>query len=57
MKNYGDLRPRRVKPSSLLDLHNSSQDTQPHSLIVMNKYFVILYPHGPSKGNKVKDPN
>ena len=35
MKNYGDLGgfyPSR--PYTLLDLHNSSKDTQPHSLIV-----------------------
>ena len=54
MKNYGDLggcyppRPTASTDNTLLDLHNSSQDTQPHSLIVMNKYFVILYPYGPS---------
>ena len=28
MKNYGDL----------LDLHNSSQDTQPHAFIIIVKY-------------------
>ena len=42
MKNYGDLRgcyppwPTTLMDNTLLDLHtcNSSQDTQPHSLIV-----------------------
>ena len=40
MKNYGDLggnnppRPTASTNNTLLDLHNSSQDTQPHSLTV-----------------------
>ena len=40
MKNYGDLggcyppRPTASTDNTLLDLHNSSQDNQPHSLIV-----------------------
>ena len=40
MKNYGDRggcylpRPTASTGNTLLDLHNSSQDTQPHSLIV-----------------------
>ena len=36
MKNYEDLgaRPTASKDNTLLDLHNSSYDTQPHSLIV-----------------------
>ena len=40
MKNYGDLggcyppRPTASRDNTLLDLHNSSLDTQPHSLIV-----------------------
>ena len=40
MKNYGDLggcyppRPTVLTDNTLLDLHNSSLDTQPHSLIV-----------------------
>ena len=40
MKNYGDLRgcyppwPTALTDNTLLDLHNSSQDTQPHSLTV-----------------------
>ena len=39
-KNYGDLRgcyppwPTALTDNILLDLHNSSQDTQPHSLTV-----------------------
>ena len=39
MKNYGDLggcyppRPTASTNNTLLDLHNSSQDTQPYSLI------------------------
>ena len=33
MKNYGDLG-GCYPPNTLLDLHNSSKDTQPHSLIV-----------------------
>ena len=43
MKNYGDLGgcypPRRTASTgnTLLDLHNSSYDTQPHSLIVNYK--------------------
>ena len=32
MKNYGDL--GGCYPPTLLDLHNSSEDIQPHSLIV-----------------------
>ena len=44
MKNYGDLggcyppRPRASTDNALLDLHNSSKDTQPDSLIV--NYFI-----------------
>ena len=44
MKNYGDLggcyspRPRAPTDNALLDLHNSSKDTQPDSLIV--NYFI-----------------
>ena len=40
MKNYGDLgechppRPMASTDNTLQDLHNSSQDTQPHSFIV-----------------------
>ena len=40
MKNYGDLegcyppQPTAMTDNTLLDLHNSSQDTQPHSLTV-----------------------
>ena len=40
MKSYGDLQgcyppqPTASTDNTLLDLHNSSQDTQPHSLIV-----------------------
>ena len=40
MKNYGDLggcyapRPTALKDNTLLDLHDSSLDTRPHSLIV-----------------------
>ena len=40
MKNYGDLRgyyppqPKALTDNTLLDLHNSSYDTQPHSFIV-----------------------
>ena len=40
MKNYEDLgacyppRPTASTDNTLLDLHNSSYDTQPHSLIV-----------------------
>ena len=40
MKNYGDLggcyppRPTASTDNTLLDLHNSSYDTQPHSLVV-----------------------
>ena len=40
MKNYGDLggrylpRPTASTDNTLLDLHNSSQDTQPPSLTV-----------------------
>ena len=46
MKNYGDLggrylpRPAASTDNTLLDLHNSSLDTQPHSLIV--KYSIVL---------------
>ena len=45
MKNYGDPRggypprPTASTDNTLLDLHNSSQDTQPHSLTV--NYFVL----------------
>ena len=44
MKNYGDLggcyppRPTASRDNALLDLHNSSKDTQPHSLIF--NYFI-----------------
>ena len=40
MKNYGDLggccppQPTTSTDNTLLDLHSSSQDTQPHSLTV-----------------------
>ena len=40
MKNYGDLggcyplRPTASTDNTLLDLYNSSKDTQPHSLTV-----------------------
>ena len=40
MKNYGDLggcyppRPKASTDNTLLDLYDSSQDTQPYSLIV-----------------------
>ena len=40
MKNYGDLRgcyppwPTALTDNTILDLHNSSQYTQPHSLTV-----------------------
>ena len=40
MKNYGDLGgcyppwPTASTDNTLLDVHNSSYDTQPHSLIV-----------------------
>ena len=46
MKNYGDLggcyppRPTSSTDNTLLDLHNSSKDTHPHSLIV--KLYVKL---------------
>ena len=42
MKNYGDLggcyrpRPTASTENTFLDLHNSSYDTQPHSLINSN---------------------
>ena len=59
MKNFGDLggchQPRPTAPmdNTLLDLHNSSQDTQPHSLIV--KYIKRgLLPHWKGKGGSVK---
>ena len=45
MKNYGDLggryppRPTASKDNTLLDLHNSSYDTQSHSLIVNYRIF------------------
>ena len=44
MKNYGDLggcyprRPTASTDNTLLDLHNSSRDTQPHSLILILFY-------------------
>ena len=44
MKNYGDLggcyppRPTASTDNTLLDLHNSSKDTQPHSLIVKSPF-------------------
>ena len=49
MKNYEDLggcyppRPTASTDNTLLDLHNSSWDTQPHSLIV--KYLCRLFPY------------
>ena len=49
MKNYGDLggcyrpRPTASTDNTFLDLHNSSQDTQPHSLIVKKLLSVLLY--------------
>ena len=48
MKNYGDLRgcypprPTASTDNTLLDLHNSSQDTQPHSLIVNIKELLLI---------------
>ena len=48
MKNYGDLggcyppSPTASTDNTLLDLHNSSQDTQPHSLIVKYSRFIWL---------------
>ena len=57
MKNYGDLggcyqpRPTASMDNTLPDLHNSSQDTQPHSLIV--KYIKHL-PQWKGKGGSVK---
>ena len=54
MKNYGDLegcnspRPTASMDNTLLDLHNSSKDTQPHSLIV--NYFIG--PLGSLKSNQ-----
>ena len=50
MKNYGGLggcyppRPTASTDNTLLDLHNSSKDTQPHSLIVKYVY-ASLYRH------------
>ena len=44
MKNYGDLggcyspQPTGSTDNTLLDLHNSSRDTQPHSLILLLFY-------------------
>ena len=41
MKNYGDLggcyppRPTSSTDNALVDLHNSSKDTEPHSLIAL----------------------
>ena len=59
MKNFGDLegcyqpRPTASMDNTLLDLHNSSQDTQPHSLIV--KYIKRgLLPQWKGKGGSVK---
>ena len=59
MKNFGDLggchQPRPTAPmdNTLLDLHNSSQDTQPHSSIV--KYIKrALLPQWKGKGGSVK---
>ena len=53
MRNYGDLggcylpRPTASTDNTLLDLHNSSQDTQPNSLIVkcIYIYYKYLYIH------------
>ena len=48
MKNYGDLggcyppRPTASTDNTLLDLHNSSQDTQPHSLTVKYNIYAKL---------------
>ena len=48
MKNYGDLggsyppRPTASTDNTLLDLHNSSQDTQPHSLIVKYSLSIVF---------------
>ena len=48
MKNHGDLggcyppKPTASMDNTLLDLHNSSYDTQPNSLIV-NYYFIIIW--------------
>ena len=59
MKNYGDRggcyppRPTASTDNTLLDLHNSSKDTQPHSLIVNEKDgSVDLY----TPSNSVHDP-
>ena len=47
MKNYGDRggcyppRPTALTHNTLLDLHKSSQDTQPHSLIVNHLAFTF----------------
>ena len=49
MKNYGDLRgcypprPTASTDNTLLDLHNSSQDTQPHSLLVKYLCYASLF--------------
>ena len=49
MKNYGDLegcypaQPMASTDNNLLDFHNSSYDTQPHSLIV--KYIFLKCLH------------
>ena len=48
MKNYGDLggcyppRPTASTDNTLLDLHNSSYDTQPHSLIVTEERMSLV---------------
>ena len=53
MKNYGDLggcsppRPTASTDNTLLDLHNSSLDTQPHSLIV--NYWTVFKKQAPRK--------
>ena len=45
LKNYRDLRgcylphPTALADNILLDLHNSSDDTRPHSIIVNNYLF------------------
>ena len=53
MKNNGDLGgcyppwPTASMDNTLLDLHNSSKDTQPHSLIVYYIYIISrdLFPN------------
>ena len=47
MKNYGDLGgcypPQPTVDNTLLDLHNFSYDTQPHSLIVNYPLASLIY--------------